>query len=269
MTALLVASEPKAHEHISAIVLDSPFSNLWDLALELVESQNLGIPSVATSMARVLIRGSVKSRTGVEIDDLSPVKVVHKARVPALFCAARGDTFVKPHHSLKLLSAYGGEKELRMIEGDHNSARPKSFLEVAIKFMTDAVNGNISSASPEKKRARKQGNSTSSSSTTTERPKIPQSSSNNTKEKGDIFNVKKMQNNLFQSHKERQYIEGMSINTVLKQNEEEEEEDFDHFQTPDPSPRKNSAKMASERRRKSESADGDVKPPSIPSSDLS
>ena len=81
MTALLVASEPKAHEHISAIVLDSPFSNLWDLALELVESQNLGIPSVATSMARVLIRGSVKSRTGVEIDDLSPVKVVHKARV--------------------------------------------------------------------------------------------------------------------------------------------------------------------------------------------
>ena len=60
----------------------------------------------------------------------------------------------------------------------------------------------------------------------------------------------------------------MSINTVLKQNEEEEEA-FDHFQTPDPSPRKNSAKMASERRRKSESADGDVKPPSIPSSDLS
>ena len=49
--------------------------------MELVESQNLGIPSVATSMARVLIRGSVKSRTGVEIDDLSPVKVVHKARV--------------------------------------------------------------------------------------------------------------------------------------------------------------------------------------------
>ena len=199
MTALLVASEPKAHEHISAIVLDSPFSNLWDLALELVESQNLGIPSVATSMARVLIRGSVKSRTGVEIDDLSPVKVVHKARVPALFCAARGDTFVKPHHSLKLLSAYGGEKELRMIQGDHNSARPKSFLEVAIKFMTDAVDGNISSSSPEKKRAKKQGNSTSSSSSsTTERPKIPQSSSssntkqNKTKEKGDIFNVKKM-----------------------------------------------------------------------------
>ena len=179
---------------------------------------------------------------------------------------------MKPHHSLKLLNAYGGEKELRMIEGDHNSARPKSFLEVAIKFMTDAVNGNISSASPEKKRARKQGNSTSSSSTTTERPKIPQSSSNNTRKKGDIFNVKKMQNNLFQSHKERQYIEGMSINTVLKQKEEEDnedEEDFDHFQTPDPSPRKSSAKMASERRRKSESADGDVKPPSIPSSDLS
>ena len=31
-----------------------------------------------------------------------------------------------------------------------------------------------------------------------------------------------MQNNLFQSHKERQYIEGMSINTVLKQKEEED-----------------------------------------------
>ena len=278
MTALLVASEPDAHEHISAIVLDSPFSNLWDLALELVESQNLGIPSVATSMARVLIRGSVKSRTGVEIDDLSPVKVVHKAKVPALFCAARGDTFVKPHHSLKLLNAYGGEKELRMIKGDHNSARPKSFLDVAIKFMVDSLHkGNISSLSPEKKRAKKQGNSTSPP-LASDPPKIPQSSSSHsdtgkktkkTKEKGgDIFNVKSMQNNLFQSHKERQYIEGMSINAVLKkQDDNEDDEDFEQFQTPDPSPRKISAKKSFERRRDcDDDDDDDVKPPSVPGS---
>ena len=156
-----------------------------------------------------------------------------------------------------------------MIQGDHNSARPKSFLEVAIKFMTDAVDGNISSSSPEKKRARNKAipRPRLSPRNVPRFHKAAVSNTNRTRQrKGDIFNVKNMQNNLFQSHKERQYIEGMSINTVLKQKEEEDnedEEDFDHFQTPDPSPRKSSAKMASERRRKKVECDGDVKHPSV------
>jgi len=135
VTALLLASQPDAAKHVSGIVLDSPFSDLWVLAIELVKSQNLNIPSIATSFAHVLIQRSVKSYTKVDIENLAPIKVVANARVPALFCAARGDGFVKPFHSERLHKAYGGPKALELIEGDHNSARPAEFLVKATEFM--------------------------------------------------------------------------------------------------------------------------------------
>jgi len=218
VTALLYASEPGAEKTISGIVLDSPFSDLWALALELVKSQNLSIPSVATGMAKMLIRSSVRSRTDVDINDLAPIKCVPNARVPALFCAARGDNFVRSHHSLALLDAYGGPKELQLIDGDHNSARPPSFMNLAIKFLQrSGGRRTIGSTTPPlppttKDAATKSGDAPRSATSATVAP----ASSKKGSDKNDIFNVKSMQANLFQSNKERQYAKGMAINEVLK-----------------------------------------------------
>lgn len=55
----------------------------------------------------------------------------HRCFIPALFVAAQNDDFVPPHHSEAIVARYGGDKNLILVEGDHNSNRPR--------FMSDSV----------------------------------------------------------------------------------------------------------------------------------
>merc|ERR1719446_1744509 len=67
--------------------------------------------------------------------DLVPIQHVQNSFIPALFTAAYNDRFILPHHAKKLYEAYAGDKNFVMIEGDHNSARSKFFMDsVAIFF---------------------------------------------------------------------------------------------------------------------------------------
>lgn len=242
VTALLLAAQPEAAKSVTAIVLDSPFSDLWVLAIELVKSQNLNIPSIATSVAHVLIRNSVKSYTKVDIENLAPVKVVCNARVPALFCAARGDGFVKPFHSERLHKAYGGPKEFQLIEGDHNSARPVSFLAKATKFMQDQLGrqrqpGHLvypsaaandvakaiaSEVLPQNTPTTNATNATAAASKealiSAATSAAESSATANAAGRGgahDVFKVHRVKD-MFQSHSERQYAKGMDINDQIK-----------------------------------------------------
>jgi PhoPQ-activated pathogenicity-related protein len=45
--------------------------------------------------------------------------------------AGRNDDFIGPHHSQQIYDAYAGDKNLILVEGDHNSIRPR--------FMFDSV----------------------------------------------------------------------------------------------------------------------------------
>ena len=52
------------------------------------------------------------------LSSLDPLgKHVDKAFIPAFFIAAKGDDFIKPHHTEKLHKAYAGEKKLMIVEG--------------------------------------------------------------------------------------------------------------------------------------------------------
>ena len=44
------------------------------------------------------------------------------------------DTFVVKAHSERLLAKYGGDKELCLFEGDHNSVRPRCFYTKVLMF---------------------------------------------------------------------------------------------------------------------------------------
>lgn len=66
-------------------VLDSPFSKLTDLMLELVEEQRLPIPRALYKMALGMMRRSVKKRAHFNIDTVSPIDVVQESYIPALF----------------------------------------------------------------------------------------------------------------------------------------------------------------------------------------
>ncbi|KAF4669368.1 hypothetical protein FOL47_002590 [Perkinsus chesapeaki] len=121
---------------IAGMVLDSPFQDLRIVAEELVvEFGGFRVPKFVVNIAMSMIRNSIKSRADFDINDLVPIKHVDRTFIPALFAAAEGDTFIKPHHARALYNAYAGDKNLITVEGDHNSVRPKFFTDsVAIFF---------------------------------------------------------------------------------------------------------------------------------------
>merc|ERR1719399_2164178 len=82
-----------------------------------------------------MVRSSISQHAQFDIFDLTPIDHVRNSYIPALFAAAYNDTFIRPHHAKELHEAYAGDKNFVMVEGDHNSARSKFFMDsVAIFF---------------------------------------------------------------------------------------------------------------------------------------
>jgi hypothetical protein len=85
------------------------------------------------------VHATVLRATGLDIGALRPIVGVPSAFVPALFCAGRGDSFVRPHHAVALQRLYGGDSQLALVAGDHNSLRPPDFQERASAFLRTAL----------------------------------------------------------------------------------------------------------------------------------
>jgi len=132
-TALLHADRDPS---IAGMVLDSPFSELRVLCEELVDVYtNNKIPRWVVGIALAMVRSSIWQHAAFDIFDLSPIQHVSNSFAPALFTAAYNDSFIRPHHAKELHDAYSGDKNFLMLEGDHNSARSRFFMDsVAIFF---------------------------------------------------------------------------------------------------------------------------------------
>ena len=149
---MYVAKDPT----IAGMVLDSPFSSLKLLVSELV-SDKVSLPEFIINQALKLVKSTVRKMAKFELDDIEPIKFVEACYIPCLFVHAKGDDFVKPHHSKRLYDVYPGDKNLINIEGDHNSFRPKFFKDSAgiffyntlqvknLKRISDDYSGIISS----------------------------------------------------------------------------------------------------------------------------
>merc|ERR1719235_1789447 len=82
-----------------------------------------------------MVRSSISQHAAFDIFELAPIDHVRNSYIPALFTAAYNDSFIRPHHAKELHEAYAGDKNFVMVEGDHNSARSKFFMDsVAIFF---------------------------------------------------------------------------------------------------------------------------------------
>ena len=66
-------------------MVDSPFSKLTELMMELVEEQKIPIPRSLMRVALSMMRRSVKKRAGFSIDEVAPIEQVQKAFIPCLF----------------------------------------------------------------------------------------------------------------------------------------------------------------------------------------
>lgn len=132
VTALLYAVRDAT---ISGMVLDSPFSDLRTLAGELCEKETFGaVPAWLADAALSVVKVSIQQRAGFDLDELCPVESAPSTFIPALFATGVKDEFIYPHHGRMIQEQYGGESRLVSFEGDHNSDRPKDFLDNVRKF---------------------------------------------------------------------------------------------------------------------------------------
>jgi pimeloyl-ACP methyl ester carboxylesterase len=138
-TAIMYADRDPS---IAAMVCDSPFADLQQLANELVvRGQEMGIrvPGVAVSLAMSAIRRTVRRTAAFDPKDVSPIANVASAFVPALFAHGERDAFIAPHHSEQIHAAYAGDKNLIIFDGDHNSRRPQFLFDSASIFLRQTL----------------------------------------------------------------------------------------------------------------------------------
>jgi len=124
---------------IAGMVIDSPFLSLSILAKELVETYASKLPKMMVSLGFKMIRKTVKTKAKFDIEKLNPIDDVGSCFIPALFAHADGDDFILPHHSKTLHEKYGGDKNIILFDGDHNTVRPPFFYDSAVIFLVNVL----------------------------------------------------------------------------------------------------------------------------------
>eukprot|EP00578_Thalassiosira_sp_NH16_P017785 CAMPEP_0181128154 /NCGR_PEP_ID=MMETSP1071-20121207/28595_1 /TAXON_ID=35127 /ORGANISM="Thalassiosira sp., Strain NH16" /LENGTH=860 /DNA_ID=CAMNT_0023213971 /DNA_START=103 /DNA_END=2685 /DNA_ORIENTATION=+ len=127
---------------ISCMILDSSFTDLTRLAEEMVEKgkeQGVNVPNFVVSVALRMIKSSVKTQAGFSIRHISPISHVNRCFIPAMFVAGEHDDFINKRHSEKLHAKYAGDKNIVVVDGDHNSPRPRFLLQSACLFLQSCM----------------------------------------------------------------------------------------------------------------------------------
>ena len=123
---------------IAGLVLDSSFSSLKVLIEELVK-EKVSLPNFVVNQASKLVKSTIEKKAHFNLDDIEPIKFAETCFIPALFCHANGDSFVKKHHCEDLYKIYPGDKNVIYVEGDHNTARPRFFRDSASIFFYNTL----------------------------------------------------------------------------------------------------------------------------------
>ncbi|KAJ6719781.1 ALPHA/BETA-HYDROLASE [Salix purpurea] len=126
VTSLMYGAEDPS---IAGMVLDSPFSDLVDLMMELVETYKFRLPKFTVKFAIQYMRKAIQKKAKFDIMNLNTIKVAKSCFVPVLFGHAIDDDFIRPHHSDRVFEAYMGDKNIIKFEGDHNSPRPQFYFD--------------------------------------------------------------------------------------------------------------------------------------------
>ncbi|KAI0502398.1 hypothetical protein KFK09_017347 [Dendrobium nobile] len=132
VTSLLYGAEDPS---IAGMVLDSAFSNLYNLMMELVDVYKIRLPKFTVKMAVQYMRRVIQRKAKFDIRDLNVVQYAPKTFIPALFGHASEDIFIQPHHTDLIYQSYAGDRNIIKFDGDHNSPRPQFYYDsVSIFF---------------------------------------------------------------------------------------------------------------------------------------
>ncbi|KAK2394442.1 alpha/beta-Hydrolases superfamily protein [Trifolium repens] len=136
VTSLLYGAEDPS---IAGMVLDSAFSNLYDLMLELVDVYKIRLPKFTVKMVVQYMRRVIEKKAKFDIMDLNCLQVAPKTFIPVLFGHGNDDEFVQPHHSDLIFESYAGDKNIIKFDGDHNSTRPQIFFDSVCIFFYNVL----------------------------------------------------------------------------------------------------------------------------------
>ncbi|KAK4755751.1 hypothetical protein SAY87_009508 [Trapa incisa] len=126
VTSLMYGAEDPS---IAGMVLDSPFSILVDLMMELVDTYKVRLPKFTVKFAIQIMRKAIQKKAKFDITELNAIKVAKTCFVPVLLGHATDDDFIRPHHSDRIFEVYMGDKNIIKFEGDHNSPRPQFYFD--------------------------------------------------------------------------------------------------------------------------------------------
>ncbi|XP_048493911.1 uncharacterized protein LOC104886965 isoform X2 [Beta vulgaris subsp. vulgaris] len=136
VTSLMYGAEDPS---IAGMVLDSPFSDLVDLMMELVDTYKVRLPKFTVKFAIQYMRRAIMKKAKFDIMDLNTIKVAKSSFVPVLFGHATDDDFIQPHHSERVFDVYMGDKNIIKFDGDHNSPRPQFYFDSISIFFNNVL----------------------------------------------------------------------------------------------------------------------------------
>lgn len=119
---------------VKALVLDSPFGSLRELALH-IGSQKTWFPEFIIGLFLYMLNPRIKDKVGIELEDIDSHAIINHMRVPALFVTSDKDNVVKSVQVQKLYDEYVGPKEILYIEKDHHELRPIEAINDIIGFL--------------------------------------------------------------------------------------------------------------------------------------
>lgn len=125
VTALLYGAND---DSLSCLVLDSPFSSLKKLGVDIVCS-NSKVPRVVAKLGYSKFRKDIKKLAKFDMDKVNVKKAASLCSMPAIFIHGEEDDFVVPSHSKTVFKHYMGEKKIMLVEGGHNDPRPDFALD--------------------------------------------------------------------------------------------------------------------------------------------
>ncbi|KAH0787209.1 Clan SC, family S9, unassigned serine peptidase [Histomonas meleagridis] len=123
---------------IAGAVADSSFSSLPILIGELGKQYN--VPTVVSKSAVWYVSGKIEKLAKFDIRKVEPIEAAKTCFTPVLIIHGLDDNFINFHHSQDIYDKYAGDdKDILLVEGDHNSERPMEVKVQAIMFLANIL----------------------------------------------------------------------------------------------------------------------------------
>ncbi|OHS95722.1 Clan SC, family S9, unassigned serine peptidase [Tritrichomonas foetus] len=123
---------------IKGICVDSPYSSLYRLFADLGKSKN--VPKWIVRKAIKKVRKKVQKNHKFDIFDAKPILSIEKLNIPVFIIHGKKDSFVNKQNSQRLYeNCPSNNKQIRIVEGKHNTRRPLEVLIEATIFLCNSV----------------------------------------------------------------------------------------------------------------------------------